>query len=29
VAPADLEHRIRKGVVELRRDQPNWLKPAA
>jgi membrane protein required for colicin V production len=29
VAPADLEHRIRKGVVELRKDQPNWLKPAA
>jgi membrane protein required for colicin V production len=29
VAPADLEHRIRKGVVELRRDQPNWLKPTA
>jgi membrane protein required for colicin V production len=29
VAPADLEHRIRRGVVELRRDQPNWLKPTA
>lgn len=29
VAPADLEHRIRKGVVELRRDQPNWLRPTA
>ena len=29
VAPANLEQRIRKGVVELRRDQPNWLRPAA
>jgi membrane protein required for colicin V production len=29
VAPADLEQRIRKGVVELRRDQPSWLKPTA
>lgn len=29
MAPADLEHRIREGVVELRSDQPNWLKPAA
>jgi membrane protein required for colicin V production len=29
VAPADLEQRIRRGVVELRKDQPNWLKPAA
>ena len=29
VAPADLEHRIRKGVEEMRKDQPNWLKPAA
>ncbi|HTW48363.1 MAG TPA: CvpA family protein [Acidobacteriaceae bacterium] len=29
VAPADLEQRIRKGVVELQKDQPNWLKPAA
>jgi membrane protein required for colicin V production len=29
VAPADLEHRIRRGVVELRRDQPNWLRPTA
>lgn len=29
VAPANLEHRIRKGVVELRKDQPNWLRPAA
>lgn len=29
IAPADLEHRIRKGVTELRRDQPIWLKPAA
>jgi membrane protein required for colicin V production len=29
VAPADLEVRIRRGVSELRRDQPNWLKPTA
>jgi len=29
VAPANLEIRIRKGVVEWRRDQPNWLRPAA
>jgi membrane protein required for colicin V production len=29
VAPADLARRIRNGVVELRKDQPNWLKPTA
>lgn len=29
VAPADLEHKIRAGVVVLRRDQPDWMKPAA
>jgi membrane protein required for colicin V production len=29
VAPADLQQRIRKGVVELRKAQPNWLRPAA
>lgn len=29
VAPADLETRIRNGVVELRKEQPEWLKPSA
>lgn len=29
VAPADLESRIRTGVVDLRKEQPDWLKPAA
>lgn len=29
VAPADLEHRIRDGVVDLRKNQPDWMKPAA
>lgn len=29
IAPADLEHRIRDGVVDLRKDQPQWMKPAA
>lgn len=29
VAPADLEHRIRTGVEDLRREQPEWLRPAA
>lgn len=29
VAPADFEQRIRAGVVVLRKDQPDWMKPAA
>lgn len=29
VAPADLEQKIRAGVVVLRKDQPDWMKPAA
>ncbi|MGC2639925.1 MAG: CvpA family protein [Acidobacteriaceae bacterium] len=29
VAPADLERRIREGVVVLKKDQPEWMKPAA
>jgi membrane protein required for colicin V production len=29
VAPADLASRIRSGVTELRKEQPDWLKPAA
>lgn len=29
VAPADLQKKIRAGVVVLRRDQPDWMKPAA
>lgn len=29
VAPADLASRIRSGVVDLRKEQPDWLKPAA
>lgn len=29
VAPAGLEQRIRTGVAVLRKDQPDWMKPAA
>lgn len=29
VAPADLQQKIRAGVVVLRKDQPDWMKPAA
>ncbi len=29
VAPPDLENRIRHGVMVLRKDQPEWMKPAA
>ncbi len=29
VAPADLAGRIRSGVRDLRKEQPDWLKPAA
>jgi membrane protein required for colicin V production len=29
VAPADLAGRIRSGVDVLKKEQPNWLKPAA
>ena len=29
VAPADLQKKIRAGVVVLRKDQPDWMKPAA
>ncbi|HTV83158.1 MAG TPA: CvpA family protein [Acidobacteriaceae bacterium] len=29
VAPADLAGRIRSGVTDLRKEQPDWLKPAA
>jgi membrane protein required for colicin V production len=29
VAPSDLAVRIRSGVTELRKDQPDWLKPSA
>jgi membrane protein required for colicin V production len=29
IAPQDLEHRIREGVVSLRKSEPHWLKPAA
>ena len=28
-APADLQNRIRQGVMVLRKDQPVWIKPAA
>jgi membrane protein required for colicin V production len=28
VAPADLADRIRSGVMVLRKEQPEWLKPA-
>jgi membrane protein required for colicin V production len=29
VAPADLAGRIRSGVTELRKEQPDWLRPSA
>lgn len=29
VAPADLAGRIRSGVKELRKEQPEWMKPSA
>jgi membrane protein required for colicin V production len=29
VAPADLAVRIRSGVTDLRKEQPDWLKPSA
>jgi len=29
VAPSELADRIRSGVVVLRKEQPEWLKPAA
>jgi len=29
VTPADLGDRIRSGISVLRKDQPDWLKPAA
>jgi membrane protein required for colicin V production len=29
VAPADLAGRIRSGVTDLRKEQPDWLKPTA
>lgn len=29
IAPPDLADRIRSGVVVLRKDQPDWMKPAA
>lgn len=29
VAPSDLAGRIRSGVVVLRKEQPDWMKPAA
>lgn len=29
VAPADLEGRIRSGVTDLRKEQPDWLRPSA
>ena len=29
VAPSDLAGRIRSGVTELRKEQPDWLKPPA
>lgn len=29
VAPSDLAGRIRSGVTELRKEQPDWLKPSA
>lgn len=29
VAPSDLAGRIRSGVTDLRKEQPDWLKPSA
>lgn len=29
VAPGALERRIREGVVDLKKDEPHWLKPAS
>lgn len=29
VAPSDLAVRIRSGVTDLRKEQPNWLRPSA
>lgn len=29
VAPSDLAGRIRSGVTDLRKEQPDWLKPTA